>query len=42
MPSSMPHTGSTAVIAGKEACSGAALNAFCISHSPATLAKTKL
>lgn len=42
MPSTMPHTGSAAVMAGSEACSGAALNAFCISHNPATLAATRL
>ena len=39
-PSSIPETGSAAVIAGSDACSGAALNALSISQKPATLAAT--
>ena len=34
MPSAMPATGSPAAMVGSEACSGPALNAFCISHRP--------
>ena len=34
MPSAMPATGSPAAMVGSEECSGPALNAFCISHSP--------
>ena len=34
MPSTMPATGSPAAMVGSEACSGPALNAFCISHRP--------
>ena len=34
MPSAIPAIGSPAATAGSEACSGAALNAFCISQMP--------
>jgi len=36
IPSAMPASGSPAAMAGSEACSGAALNAFCISQIPTT------
>ena len=39
-PSTMPAAGSAAVTAGSEACSGAALKAFCISQSPTRLVAT--
>jgi hypothetical protein len=41
-PSRMPTTGSAAVIAGSEACSGAALNEFSISHTAASAATARL
>lgn len=42
MPSTIPATGSAAVIAGNEACSGAALKALCISHRPTTATPTSV
>ncbi len=41
-PSAIPATGSAAVMAGRDAFSGAALNELSISHRPATLAATRL
>ena len=41
-PSAMPATGSAAVIAGRDAFSGAALNELSISHMASTLAATRL
>jgi hypothetical protein len=41
MPSTIPASGSPAAMAGSEACSGAALNAFCISQMPVMPAPTR-
>ena len=41
MPSAIPASGSPAAMAGSEACSGAALNAFCISQMPTIPAPTR-
>jgi hypothetical protein len=41
-PSRMPTTGSAAVIAGSEACSGAALIEFSFSHTAASAATARL
>ena len=41
IPSAIPASGSPAAMAGSEACSGAALNAFCISQMPTMPAPTR-
>ena len=41
IPSAIPASGSQAAMAGSEARSGAALNAFCISQMPMTPAPTR-
>ena len=41
IPSAIPAMGSPAAMAGSEACSGAALNAFCISQMPTMPAPTR-
>jgi hypothetical protein len=41
IPRSIPATGSAAVMAGSDACSGAALKALSISQKPARLATAR-
>ena len=41
-PSTIPDTGSAAVIPGSDACRGAELNALCISHSAMMPTATRL
>jgi hypothetical protein len=41
MPSTIPASGSPAAIDGSEACSGATLNAFCMSQTPVMPAPTR-